>query len=109
MLDFVKKNKRILYIIGLVVCAALFVVLGRNSIKKDRIPDKVYSIHAHNDRKTDDIYWQSLTSGGEIRQSIIPDSEIAGISFCFHKAGSEELKGQKIGRASCRERVSFAV
>lgn len=94
MLDFVKKNKRILYIIGLVVCAALFVVLGRNSIKKDRIPDKVYSIHAHNDRKTDDIYWQSLTSGGEIRQSIIPDSEIAGISFCFHKAGSGELKGQ---------------
>ena len=60
MSDFIRTHKRILYILGLVFLSALFVVLGKKSIKTDKIENRVYSIHAHNDKETDNIYYQKL-------------------------------------------------
>lgn len=94
MLDFLKKQKRILYIMGLVICAALFVVLGKKSIKTEKIENIVYSVHAHNDKKTDTIYYQRLVRGDEIRQTFAPDTKTDGLSFCFHKGEDKVLAGQ---------------
>lgn len=93
MLNHIKSYKRIFYIAGLVLCAALFAVLGKKSIKKDRIGDIVYSIHAHNDKETDDIFYQRLVKGDVIKQTFTPDTRIDGLSFCFHKEPDQKLAG----------------
>jgi len=74
MSDFIRTHKRILYILGLVFLSALFVVLGKKSIKTDKIENRVYSIHAHNDKETDNIYYQKLV---KLRHevSVITDGE----------------------------------
>lgn len=94
MLEFIKRHRKILYITGLVICAALFAVLGKKSIKTNKIGNKVYSIHAHCDRKSDLIYYQRLIKGDEIRQTFTADTKIDGISFCFHRVNDSPIKGQ---------------
>lgn len=93
MLKFINKHKRILYILGLVLFAALFVVLGKKSIKTKKIDNIVYSVHAHCDKKSDNIYYQRLLKGDVITQTFTPDTRVDGISFCFHREQGAALSG----------------
>ena len=94
MSDFIRTHKRILYILGLVFLSALFVVLGKKSIKTDKIENRVYSIHAHNDKETDNIYYQKLVKGDRVSQTFTPDTKVDGVSFEFHRGQGSELSGR---------------
>ena len=94
MSDFIRRHKRILYILGLVFLSALFVVLGKKSIKTDKIENRVYSIHAHNDKETDNIYYQKLVKGDRVSQTFTPDTKVDGVSFEFHRGQGSELSGK---------------
>lgn len=94
MSDFIRTHKRILYILGLVFLSALFVVLGKKSIKTDKIENRVYSIHAHNDKETDNIYYQKLVKGDRVSQTFTSDTKVDGVSFEFHRGQGSELSGR---------------
>lgn len=94
MSDFIRRHKRILYILGLVFLSALFVVLGKKSIKTDKIENRVYSIHAHNDKESDSIYYQKLVKGDRVSQTFTPDTKVDGVSFEFHRGQDSKLSGR---------------
>ncbi|MDD5872252.1 MAG: hypothetical protein PUD90_02135, partial [Clostridia bacterium] len=68
-------------------------VLGKKSIKTKKIDNIVYSVHAHCDKKSDNIYYQRLLKGDVITQTFTPDTRVDGISFCFHREQGAALSG----------------
>lgn len=74
-----RNRKRILYVIGLVLCAALFVVLGKASIKTGKIENKIYSMHPHTDKAKDYVVYQKLTANDVLEQTFTPDTRTDGI------------------------------
>jgi uncharacterized membrane protein len=77
----------------LTALAALFVLLAGMSMKEGSIEDIVYSIQPHDVYGDDAIYYESLTKGKLLRQTVVADSSFNGIALEFHSDDAGKLSG----------------